>query len=273
MNVVLTGTCETVYNSTIIGYAPASCKTDISFNGKEACGTELPIQKALTTLGPFYGAILIVVGALMCFLGRKFIFQVFGAIVGFVFFAILFALSYALFLPIDVSTGLLAGVIVVCAALGGVITFFTYKFTKAYTVQILAGVAGAVIFIMLGKLARLDKELYNFILAVLGAGLGVFLGNKFKNIVKSVATALIGSYLLTWGIGQYAPGYPGNLNLKVMAKNPNANLEAIAYLAGFIVLAIAGFFVQMHNSRHEEEEENEDDAFKGQDESRTCGCF
>ena len=273
--VTINGVCDETAKakSTLVASTPGTCTETILFTGKEACATEIPMQKALAALGPFYGVLLILVGGLMCFAGRKFIFQVLGAVIGFVAFAVLFGLSYAMFLPVDVSTGLLAGVIVVCVILGGLISWGTFKFTKAYTVQILAGVAGAVIFVMLGKMAKLHKAYFTYIFAILGAGLGVFLGNKFHKVVKSVATALIGSYLLVWGIGQYAPGYPGNLNIKVVAKNPDANMEAIGYLAGFVVLAIAGFIVQMKKFRDEEEEENEDDAFKGQDEGRTCGCF
>jgi hypothetical protein len=50
-------------------------------------------------------------------------------------------------------------------------------------------------------------------------------------------------------------------------------MEIIGYLAGFLVLTIAGTIVQMKYQRIEDEEDNEDDAFKNQEEGRTCGCF
>ena len=265
--ITMTGTCDetATTKSTLVAAAggTTTCAAKVDFVGKEACPTEIPIQKALGALGPFYGVILLVVGSLMCFAGRKFVFIVLGSVIGFVAFAVLFGLSYALFLPVDISTGLLAGVIFVCALIGGALSYGTFKFTKAYTVQILAGVAGAVIFVMLGKMAKLHKAYFTYIFAIIGAAVGVFLGTKFNKVVKSGATALIGSYLMVWGVGQYAPGYPGNLNIKTVAKNPNANMEAIGYLAGFVILAIAGFIIQMRNFRQKDEEENADDGFLG----------
>lgn len=273
--VKIDGYCDETVNATsaFSSLTSTTCAHEYKFKGSEACATEIPIYKALKTLGPFYGAILIVLGAIMTFVGRKFIFQVLATVIGFVAFAVFFGLTYALFLPIDVSVGLLCGVIAVCLALAVVVLYFTFKFTKKFTVPILAGVAGAVIFVMLGKMAKLHGEQYNFIFAILGAATGVFLGLKFNKFVKAASTALIGSYLLVWGIGQYAPGYPGNLNIKVMAKNPDANWEALCYLAGFVVLAIAGCVYQLKKFGDEEAEENEDDEFKSQDESKVCGCF
>ena len=92
-------------------------------------------------------------------------------------------------------------------------------------------------------------------------------------MVKSVATALIGSYLMVWGIGQYLPGYPSNFNIQSVTKNPDANIEALGYLVGFVVFGIGGFIVQMKKFGNDEEEENEDDAYKYTEEYRNNCSF
>jgi hypothetical protein len=77
------------------------------------------------------------------------------------------------------------------------------------------------------------------------------------------------------GVGCYAPGYPNelNINAKNILKDPHANMQLIGYLVGFLVLAIVGAIFQMKTQRTEDEENEEDDAFKSQEEGRTCGCF
>jgi hypothetical protein len=70
----------------------------------------------------------------MTFFGSKFMFYFFGSIVGIVAGAILFLISYSLFLPVSAETGLVAGAIALCVILGGVIAYFSYRVTKQFTV-------------------------------------------------------------------------------------------------------------------------------------------
>lgn len=209
----------------------------------------------------------------MTFLGSKFLFQVFGTLIGAVSAVILFLLSYSLFLPVDAQIGLVAGVIVVCIILGGAAAYFSYKLTKAYSVQIIGAIVGVVLLLMLSKLLKLKEAYLSLVFAIIGALAGWFLADKLRKFIKAAGTALIGSFLLVRGIGCYAPGYPDefSINAKSIVKNPNENMELIGYLLGFIVLAVIGTIVQLRVFRVEEEDE--DDNFKSEDEARVCGCF
>ena len=248
------------------------CSATATYTGANACSEPIRLVESLKNLAPYVGAILIILGGIMAFFGSKFLFQVFGLIIGTVAATILFMLSYALFLPVDAATGFVAGVIIACVALGGLFAYFSYRFTKTFTVPILGAVAGVVIFLMLAKTVKLHQKKYTLIVALVGAIVGWFLAYKLRRLVKAGGTALIGSFLLVRGVGFYAPGFPNELDIndaKDIAKNPNANLAVIGYLAGFVILAIVGTVFQLKNHDHHEEE----DEFKGEDEAKTCGCF
>jgi uncharacterized membrane protein len=94
----------------------------------------------------------------MTFFGSKFLFYVFGVIVGILATAFLFLTSYALFLPVESETGMVVGVIIACVILGGLIAYFSYKLTKNFTVPILGAVGGVVVFLMLAKVLKLHKK-------------------------------------------------------------------------------------------------------------------
>lgn len=228
---------------------------------------------SLLKLAPYFGAFLILFGGIMLMFGSKFIFQVFGGLIGFISSIILFLFCYSLFLPINAETGFVVGVIVGCVILGGVIAYFSYRLTKSYIVPILGSIGGIVVFLMLVKILRLKKKYWNFIFTVVGAVVGWVVAHKLRNFVKASGTALIGSFMFVRGVGCYAPGYPNEfqMNAAELVKNPNENLEIIGYLAGFVVLTIIGTIFQMKTQGVIEEDE--DDAFKNQDESAVCGCL
>lgn len=67
----------------------------------------------------------------------------------------MFLFCYSLFLPINAEIGFVAGVIVGCVILGGVIAYFSYRLTKSYIVQILGAIGGIALFLMLAKVLQL----------------------------------------------------------------------------------------------------------------------
>jgi len=201
--------------------------------------------------------------------GSKFLFQVFGLISGIAFTGFFFMLSYALFLPVDTQTGFLIGTIIGCAVLGVGIAIVTYKFSRAFIVQILAGVTGGVIIFMVTKPMHL-KFWPHLILMLVGVGAGVFLGQQLKTFVKAASTALIGSFLFVWGIGCYAPGFPSDF-AEVDIKNVK-DLDNLvwAYFAGFVVCAVFGTWFQL---RHFKEDADKFDEMNNEDEGKVCGCL
>lgn len=168
----------------------------------------------------------------------------------------LFAVVYAMFIPMDAEIGLLVGSIIFCVVIGGLIAFFTYKVTRKFIVPILGAAAGIFSFLMLAKIFGL-KGYLNLISAIVGAVSGWFLAYKFHTFIRAFGTAVVGAFLIVRGIGCYAPGFPSEtIDFKAVKADPNANLELIGYLAGFVIIAVLGTIFQLRTQRVEEEEDN-----------------
>merc|ERR1712224_410036 len=99
---------------------------------------------------------------------------------------------------------------------------------------------------------------------LVGAALGIYVGRKFNNFVRTVGTAFLGSYILIRGFGFVFGGIPDGVNDVKSVKN--VNNKVVYYFIGFVLAFIAGSVVQyklFHDENHEEEKE---DAFQGEDE-------
>jgi hypothetical protein len=242
------------------------CNYEFTYSGPHVHATEIPINHALNAIAPFLGIIFIVFGLLMTFWGSKFLFIVFGVIIGAVVTAVLFLLANTLFLGVQSSTGLVIGTVIGCILLGAGTAFLTYKFTKAFVVQILAGVTGALLVMMVAQTFHLRG--WALIGSVVGGAVfGIFIGHQLRFFVRAVATALIGSFFIMRGVGCYAPGFPSAYDVEDVK---HANNYMIGYLAGFVLLTVIGSFYQL---KYVQQEESDSDEFKGEDEGKVCGCF
>jgi hypothetical protein len=74
--------------------------------------------------------------------------------------------------------------------------------------------------------------------------------------VKSVGTAMIGSFLFVRGVGTYVGGYPSETDLANAAKSgdvKNVNNYIIAYFSGMLVMTIGTSIFQMWYFRDEDD--------------------
>jgi len=229
----------------------------------------------MNAITPFIGAILIVFGGIMTFAGAKFLFLVFAGLVGLLVTAVLFLTCYNFFLdPSKSGMGALIGLLVFTTLVGGAVGYFAYKFGKAWAVSVLAAWAGIAIGVTLVKLLGIKGTKAPVVAAMLGAASGFYFGKKFNRFIRSVGTALIGSFLLVRGIGAYAGNYPSETNFVNDVKDGGSltyNKAIIGYFGGMVVLTIAGSLVQLRLFR--DEETDKEDMFAGEDEGRKCGCF
>jgi len=185
---------------------------------------------------------------------------------------ILFMTSYNLFIPQDkVSTTLVVIVMIVCALIGLAVAFFSYKFSKAWAIPLVAAIGGAMLGLVLFKLIGVHNGYVTIAGAVLGALGGGCLGKIFNRHVRSIGTAFIGSYLIIRGIGMYAGGYPSETDMIKHGSHAAKGAAFWYYFSGLIVLTIIGSLVQFRLFRDEGKDDG--DAFNGEDESRKCGCF
>jgi len=232
----------------------------------------------MDAISPFIGAILIVFGGLMAFMGSKFIFIIFSVLVGGLITTVLFLLSYNLLLdPHETSKGALIGLLVVASLIGAGIGYWSYKFSKVWAVSLIAAFCGIVLGVTLVRLAKVHSSYATAAGAILGAIAGFYLGMKTRRFVKSVGTSLIGSFLFVRGIGTYAGGYPSETDFVDDLKDGGeveVNNYIVAYFGGLVVMTIGTSIFQLWYFRDDDDVKGEDeDAFANEDENRRCGCF
>jgi hypothetical protein len=229
-------------------------------------------MRALNKIAPYIGVILIAVGIVMAFFGSKFVFMVFGFIVGLLSSGASFLLFYNLLMKDDSPQGMVVGSIIASVLIGVVVSYLTYKFSKAWAVALIAAFGGFVLAALIIGLAGITNPVVEIALVVIGAAAGLLVGKKFNSFVRAVGTSLIGSFMIVRGIGMYAGGYPSEISVinKAQAGNFNFKSSIWAYFGGFVVLTIGCSLFQYH--RHKEEHEKNDDDFMTGDDAEEGNC-
>jgi len=255
----------------------SGCEAAVSYSGIAACPeASLPIIDALYALAPFFGAILIAAGIAMAFFGSKFIFIVFGFLVGTISTGAAFLFFYTLVMKNSSPQGFVIALVFASVVIGVAVSYFTYKFAKAWAVALIAAFGGFVVGALIVGALGITKPIAEIALVILGAGLGLFVGKKFNGFVRAVGTSVIGSFMIVRGIGMYAPGYPSEISVlnKAKAGNLNFKSEIYMYFGGFVVLAIGCSIFQWVQYK-EHEETKDDDFMTGEDaeEGNTCSCL
>ena len=75
------------------------------------------------------------------------------------------------------------------------------------------------------------KTYIRYIIVIVAAVLGGFLGKRYSRYVKSLGTAVIGAFILIKGISMYAGGFPADIQGVIKHK---FNPVFIAYVVGYI---------------------------------------
>jgi hypothetical protein len=267
--------CDANLTETTIGAVVKTdkCNYSTDYSSSTYCPTDLPITEALNKLAPFIGIILVAFGFALCFFGTKWYEQLVGVVIGLIAAAVFFGLGLV-FAGATAGIGPVIGCGVVAILLGAAVGYCMTKILHKFLVPSLCGVTFGVGVLMLGTIAS-QKGTVLYVLCFIGFVGGFVLGMKeeVQETIKCISTAIIGSFIFVRGVGSFAPGFPSltGFNAKDTAKalidNPNANIAFIAYFAGFIVLAIAGFIYQRKTQLGEKgesmiEEGGEDDKYE-----------
>ncbi|CAO3563639.1 unnamed protein product [Mortierella alpina] len=202
----------------------------------------------LTVQAGIAGAILIVFGLILCFLGVRF-FRVCMFLIGFYFFANVSYIGMSnggvtnstLLLVISIVVGILGGLLLVCCSRLGVAVLGALAL-YSLGLWILGWKSGGVITSSTGRAILLG------VLAVVGFILGFI--REHETVI--VGSALVGAYSVVAGIDMFAhTGFVGEADSFINSKNSidkrvNGSLtwQEYALLAAFIVLALLGMAVQ-----------------------------
>jgi hypothetical protein len=246
------------------------CSTSIKFEGKAACPKTIALQKYMDAIAPFLGVIFIILGTIMVFFGSRFILYVFSGLVGLLIAGLIFLFTYNKILDdFSATKGAIIGTLFVSALFGGLFSFLAFKFMKNWAIAVIAAWGGIAVFVPLSKVAGLHGTAASLGVAVVGAGLGFYIGKKFNVYVRSIGTAVIGSFLFTRGAGSIIGGYPNETQIATNAAGGKFTYDPaiLGYAACMIVLAIGGSVFQI---RQNGDVPTDDEMFANEDEAKKC---
>lgn len=135
-------------------------------------------------VAPFFGAIFIIAGLVMCFHGSAFIPYVIAFLIGMAVTSFIFMLGYN-FLDADQAEMWHFIVLVVIAAVFGIVAgIAAYYFAKEWAVAVLSFWLGIMVALVILKLAQQQDQKITLVAAAFGGVIGVVLGKKFNDCVK-----------------------------------------------------------------------------------------
>lgn len=240
------------------------------YTGDEACKFyDVDISKYFPGLIKFAGAISIILGLVLCFVGSKFILIVFGTLVFLLSQIGMWLILYNthIFNPEEIENkkGLIIGLGVVVCALGAVGSYLMARFADKFAVPLISGWCGGIIAFMLFGGFKIPGTVKLIIIALV-SGATVYYSYKVQRFVKSAGTAMIGAFILFNGIGKYVGGYPslvsgqsesGAEDAALEKLNSEAGAMALFYLGGTVAFTVLGTWFQLTYVQKKAEEEDD----------------
>lgn len=147
----------------------------------------------------------------MTFAGVKFLFFLLSFVIGVVSTAVLFAITYNLFInpSSDSANTWTIVLLVISSILAIIIVIVTYKFTYNLAVPVIAALAGAFGFYMIYQVSGLATKIKSgqvwvqLGFSIIGGLVGIFIGIKVQFVVKTIGSAFIGAFLCAIGVSFY----------------------------------------------------------------------
>jgi len=246
------------------------CTFTTEIVGEGACPV-FTLNGLWTFLEQYYwlwGAIFIVVGVFLTFLGRKlFLAAVF--IAGFVLTGIIFlAVCYGTFLSDNSEDWVGWLMLSLSIVLGIIVGVLLVKYSK-FAAAVIGAWAGYILGLFLNDLALWPIGLA-WVFWVVNVGCALvcaILAFIFFNPAVILGTAFIGAYALMRGIGMYAGGFQNEYTIATEISSgatDNILWTTYAYLVGVLIMFIIGSIVQfkMFNKMREEEKMHPYDRLK-----------
>lgn len=192
-------------------------------------------------------------GLLLTFIGSKFIIVTISILIflGIVILCLIMAINFHIVTLDGSDDGMayLVGTLIFGVIIGILVSILVARIARKYAVPVLAAWAGVTITTMIVSPLKIQN---GFKLAIIGLSVivSIILGFKYNRKIKALATAIIGSGLLMFGIGSYAGGFPSVFKLTKkdipqFDKLEDVNYGYLGYFFGFIFMSIIGLIFQL----------------------------
>lgn len=255
------------------------CDNMVNIKTKAACPvfSAFSMYRAIQENRYVFGIILIILGIFFCFFGQKFYFiaQMVAGGVAVTLFFIWLVFNNA---NIEYASWAFWLTIVLSAAAGAIVMFFLGKFevlSRALFGALLGFVGGLFLYNLFIRFIPSNPAVVFWITIVVCIGIGIGLGIWIGKPIIVIATAVIGAYGIIRGISFMAGGFPDEKQVYELGqKGEWEQMKDLLtgwvylYLAGFLVLAAIGMFIQFKYFYEKDEDkkpENEENKAAGED--------
>lgn len=205
----------------------------------------------------------------MIFFGSRYVVLTFSALLFFAGLGVSSGLMINLGIVKSTSeTQIVVAVFALCLAIAIACAWFGAKFADKWSTVVLAVWVGVVLVIILCSAASIKDNTAKAVLCTLGGLAGWKFGQSNKKYIKSIGTALIGSFMLAYGIAQEVGGFPpifetaGTIEIDgVNTELDDEQIETLsvtaAYLGGILFFTCLGGFVQLKYITADDEDEDD----------------
>lgn len=190
------------------------CSAKVKYVGPAACSTidSYEYYNAFKPLNRFVGFFQIIFGISLLMVGARFFEYSFGALTGLIVFSLIMFASYSANLfhndkDLSINTGLLVLFFILASLVGLWAAYYSRKFAHRFASIFLCGwIAGTIIVMILTLFGTSDK--LKLAITLIACICGGMVGRKFRQEVRVLGTAMIGGFMVSYGLGQYIGGFP-----------------------------------------------------------------
>ena len=197
--------------------------------------------------------------------GARFFEYSFGALTGFIVFTLIMFGSYSANLfhndkDLSINTGLLILFVILASLVSVWAAYYSRKFAHRFASIFLCGwIAGSITIMVLTLLGTDGK--FKLALCLIAIVIGGMVGRKFRSEVRVLGTAMVGAFMVTYGLGQYLGGFPSfstEFTIEKDDQDVSINVESsglvfIAYVVLMAGLTIFGSYYQTNRPIDDED--------------------
>ena len=232
------------------------CSYMMTFKSRYGCalGSSYLLMKLLEEYNYIFMVIMVVVGILLCFFGRKYIEPTILVLCGIIGCYVLTAIILSLFPDFITSELGLFFCLLVCFILGLILGYFTKSDVRFYVILCGAflGYSVATFFYqIIQTYVTWDPQILYYVVLGLCVILGGVIGWFFSESILILSLGVFGGYLVMRGVSLVAGNYlDEGLTIDLIKSQEWEQLDELrtpwiyAYLGSWLVLAIAGTVIQ-----------------------------
>lgn len=202
-----------------------------------------------------WGLILLFIGLVMTFFGRKLIKYVVFIVI-FIIVALGFLLLfYTLFLKDNSTVWIFWVLLSVCVVLGILIGALSVKFEKA-GIAVMGGIAGFFLALLVLETVQLRNEIVFWIILAVSALIFFVISFKVSEYIKIFTTSLLGGYCTVRGISCFAGGFPNEFTtVRSLSLGIIGHIEwyFYVYLVFIVIVSSLGSVWQVRKYRAEDD--------------------